>query len=120
MKYAKVENGALVAYPYTLRDFKRDNPGVSPPNDLGALSEWGVVPVTDPGKPQPSDWTIVEVEELPPVEVNGVWTVQYTEVPCGDQEAIRRQKVRDQRDFFDEIKNDPALKQLATRGSTAT
>lgn len=52
--YAKIQNGAVVKYPYTFQDFAQDYPNVDPGNRLPPLDElpaYGVVPVVVAGAP---------------------------------------------------------------------
>lgn len=94
MPYGLEQNDALVKYPYTLKDFKADNPGVSPPNNMDALADWGVVAVADAGtKPQPSDPALFKVVRGDPVKVNGSWTEQWVEQALTPEEQAAYQEV---------------------------
>ena len=101
MLFAKVENNAVVTYPYTLRLFKQDNPGVSPPNDLASLGDYGVVQVVEVQQPDPSDPMTVEVVEANPTNVGGTWTQTWVEQPlppeviASNQAAALQQAVED-------------------------
>lgn len=52
--YAKIENGAIVQYPYTLQQLGSDNPNVSFPVDLDndTLARFNVVRVVVTGAPE--------------------------------------------------------------------
>ena len=75
--YAKIEDGAVVAYPYGIATLRRDNPQVSFPNEMPdeRLKEYGVLPVAD--APQPASDNAFDVVEVDPVLVAGVWTRQW-------------------------------------------
>lgn len=73
MLLAKVSGGAVVVYPYTVAQLRRDFPTVSFPEAPRAadLSGFGVVPVTITSRPaeQPG----VVIVEASPVRVGGEW-----------------------------------------------
>ncbi len=78
MLLAKVSNGAVVAYPYSLAQLRRDYPSVSFPETPTAadLSSFGAVIVTRTGKP--ADQPGVVVVEASPARVGGEWQQSWT------------------------------------------
>ena len=114
MIFAKVENNAVVAYPYTLRMFKADNPNVSPPNDMSAasLAEYGVVQVAETPRPDPSDPMTVRVVEATPTKVSGTWTQTWVEEPLSAEEIAERQAQADQKVVEDAAKADAFVQQF--------
>lgn len=74
MLYAKVEGTAVIKYPATQTDVRRENPNVSfPAADISArqMLEYGYVPVTYTQQPTPS--STEKVSEGVPEFVEGVW-----------------------------------------------
>lgn len=83
MTHAKLEGGAIAQYPYTINDLKADYVGSSfPKNSLGGLmwptdlETFNVVEVAASTPPTPS--ATQDVIELTPIQVNGVWTRQWS------------------------------------------
>lgn len=112
--YAKVEmiGGPVLAYPYTFRLLRKDNPNVSfPRNPTDArLADWGVVAVTGSPKPLPTN-----TED--PVEVTPVWSglelVQtWAMTPVSPEEASQRQKAQRNVDERAEISADAFVAQF--------
>lgn len=66
-------------YPYPLDQLRRDYPNTSFPAQLGAalLAEYGVYPVALTAQPA-FDAATQCINELAPVQVDGVWTQQWT------------------------------------------
>lgn len=98
--YAKVEDGAVVQYPYDLYTLRQDNPNTSFPDGLSdeGYAEWGMVPVTVDPEPE-FDGVYKELEAVGPTLVDGVWTQGWSVVdrdPEDVQETIeaRRQGMR--------------------------
>jgi hypothetical protein len=77
MLYAKYKDGVLT-YPYNLTNLYQDNPHTSFPTEMwpGDIDSFGVVEVQATVSPVPTS-TQVLVENTP-VQVNGVWTQQWT------------------------------------------
>lgn len=77
--------------PYTIRQLRLDNPGVSfptsPSDDL--LAEWGVVPVETPPAPEFDPETHHAVL-LEPVEAGGKWTRMWEVRSLTDHELSER------------------------------
>jgi len=98
--YAKVEDGAVVKYPYDLYTLRQDNPNTSFPDGLSDedYAEWGMVPVAVDPEPE-FDGVYKELESVGPTLVDGVWTQGWSVVdrdPEDVQETIeaRRQGMR--------------------------
>lgn len=66
--YAKITNGVVEKYPYSIGQLRKDNPQTSFPRNPGpdTLAGFGVVPVIDPGQPAHDPYT-QSVDEFPPV-----------------------------------------------------
>ena len=105
--FAKVENNTVVKYPYSIRDFKADNPNVSPPADMGALGDYGVVPVVQVDKPAPSDPMTVRVIKGPVLNVAGVWTETWDEEALSAEQQAQKLADKDERDTHVALKADP-------------
>lgn len=94
MRYARIVGGAVAAYPYSLIDLRRDFPDTSfprvPTDEL--LASYGVLPVAETAKPEPSDPILKTVTEGTPVLVGGTWTQTWQEVDASPEEAALRQE----------------------------
>lgn len=112
MIFAKVENGVVTTYPYTLRLFKMDNPNVSPPNNMEALGDFGVAKVTEVDRPEPSDPLAVRVVEVTPTEVNGVWTQTWAEEPLSASEIADNQRGAAYKQLEDAARADAFIQQF--------
>ena len=82
MLYAKVENGAVVQYPYEIANLRKDNPNTSFPKtsmeDEHIRSDYGVIEVTELSVPVSETDNI---SEGTPVLVNGNWTQAWEQTP---------------------------------------
>ncbi len=90
MNLVKIENGAVVAYPYTRDDLRRDNPLTSFPLDLSGvdLSGFGAAVVWPSEKPEV---TIEEdVVEVAPILSGDKWRQAWQIVSVDDAEIARR------------------------------
>jgi hypothetical protein len=77
-KYAKVVDNTIVKYPYTLSDFKNDNPNtfLVLPIQEETLEKFGMVRVQAVEKPEANyNQKVVETQ---PILSNGVWLQQWT------------------------------------------
>lgn len=110
--YALIKNGAIVTYPYSDTQLRRDNPITGfpkrPSDDLhdllaewdGLLAEWGVYPVTDAPRPEHDPLTqVIEPGEV--TQVDGAWVRNWTvrdkrpeEYPIQAAEEARKEVVR--------------------------
>ena len=97
MIYAKIEDGILSRYPYTMRDLKTDNPNTSfrSGTDLSDYADYGVVEVTLTTPPEFNKYEQQLNESV--VLVDGVWTQTWTveELPDGVKLALIETKVHD-------------------------
>lgn len=112
MNYAKIVNGAVVAYPYTFRQLRLDHPQTSfpaTPTDA-TFAEYGVLPVADTAKP-PYDQTKNIVEGIP-VLVNGVWTQTWDQSAASAAEIAARQLDVDDASDFTVVKADSFIPQF--------
>jgi hypothetical protein len=77
--YAKITNGSVDQYPYTVGHLRRDNPNTSFPRNLSAetLAAWGMVTVTVPDAPSYDARTQKLEQTNVPVQVNGAWMLQW-------------------------------------------
>jgi hypothetical protein len=91
MMYAKVIDGAVVTYPYTLAMLKADNPNVSIPRDPARIriEDWNVVAVAEVARPEPSSIEVNVVEGNPAL-VDGSWTQTWAEVPATAEQIAER------------------------------
>lgn len=73
--YAKVQDGAVVAYPYGPAELMRDNPDTSFPSPMPdiVLERYGIVPV-QPCNPPVHDPVTENCVRVDPQLVDGVWT----------------------------------------------
>jgi len=78
--YAKITNGAVDQYPYTIGNLRRDNPQTSFPKRLSneLLSAWGVERVEDQEPPAYDERTQRIVREEIPTLVDSSWVLKWT------------------------------------------
>ena len=112
--YAKISNGAVDQFPYTVGNLRRDNPNTSfpkhPSNDL--LAEWDVYPVTLQDQPSFDERTQTITEAATPVLSDGNWIItwsvndktaaeiqEYDDKVADDVRAIRNQRLAET-DFY--------------------
>lgn len=101
--YAKISNGTVVEYPYSVKRLQKDNPNTSfprKPSDT-LLAEWGVYPVVNAERPQ-VDHTKNVVEGTPDL-VEGVWVQVWdvtdaTAAEIADRTLLEAMKIRRMRD----------------------
>lgn len=88
MTYALIKNNAVVKYPYTLAQFKADNPEVSLPSSptTAQLNEQGIYEVIPTPKPQ-YDWITQGVKEITPKNVGGFWTQSWEVYQLSQQQV---------------------------------
>ena len=113
--YAKVINGALVAFPYTFQELKADNPNVSFPQgvSLDAVAEFGVVPVTQQPDPVYTPATHYLVQGTPVLE-NGAWVVTRVVTAKTAEQMAQEAKEAAQMEDAAAIKVDTQVKALLT------
>lgn len=95
--FAKVTNGTLDQYPYTVGDLRRDNPNTSFPRTLSGetLAEHGLVQVQPSARPD-VDLLTHRAKEIPPIQQGGAWVQQWSVEPYADA-ADRVRADRDRR-----------------------
>lgn len=78
--YAKITNGAVDQYPYTIGDLRRENKNVSFPKNIPeeVLLEWGVVPVSEVPEPSIDVRLQKASQNSTPTQVNGSWVLEWT------------------------------------------
>lgn len=86
--YAKITNGTVEKYPYTLGQLRKDHFNVSFPKNPSAevLTQWGMVPVKETAQPT-HDPVTQNCDEGTPVQQGGSW-VQTWIVTNATQEQI--------------------------------
>ena len=101
IKYAKIENGEVVKYPYSIQDLRIDNQNVSFPSiiDESMRSKYGMLPIQRLEIQQ--DYTKNISEDIPEL-IDGVWTENWIIVDATQEEIDERLtnkwwEVRDER-----------------------
>lgn len=101
--YAKLNNGQIEIYPYTIGQLRKDNPNVSFPKNIPTdiLASFNVVEVEHVSPPTVSDTEVWH--ESNPVLDNGVWKQSYTVSNASAEDLASRlegkkQDLRRQRD----------------------
>lgn len=92
MIYAKIENGEITRFPYSIEDLRKENPNVSFPKVLNEddLETFGVVKVKLLARPPTNTLTQVLYRKNPEL-VNGEWVVGWTVETRPDAEfSVRR------------------------------
>jgi len=85
--YAKITNGVVEQFPYTLGNLRRDNPNTSFPKEIPSetLAAYGVVEVTI--TPMPAIDGRTHTQNRSVQFIDGVWTQVWTPEQLGEQEA---------------------------------
>lgn len=100
--YAKIINGVVEKYPYSIGELRKDNPSTSFPKNIpdNVLAEFGIYPVQD--TPQPSSDYTKNITEGTPVNQNGwkrTWVVSNaTSAEIQERTDSRAFNVRAERD----------------------
>ena len=103
--FAKITNGAVDKFPYSVGQLRHDNPNTSFPKQVSdeLLAEFGVVAVTE--KPAPDFDPLTHFAEWGPVPVleDGAWVVlpnvrEYSEDQIAERDAATATSIRSQRD----------------------
>ena len=78
--YAKITNGVIDQFPYTVADLRRENPATSFPKKMSHddLEEWGVYFVEVLDAPSHDELTQNLNQNSTPTLVDGVWTLGWT------------------------------------------
>lgn len=113
--YAKIKDGKVVRYPYSLQALKTDHPNVSFPRNPSAalLASYGVVTVAPAEKPAVSPDTELQ-EGLPEATAKGlrqVWTVRTLNA---NEQAARTQQIAQKQLAAYDAQLPPALEELIT------
>jgi hypothetical protein len=113
MRYAKVIDGAVVTYPYTISMLKADNPQVSFPRDPSSIriEDWNVVAVEAVARPAPSSLSVNVVEDTPAL-VDGVWRQAWKEVAASADEIAQRTQEAADADVLASTKADAFVQQF--------
>ena len=103
--FAKITNGAVDKFPYTVGQLRHDNPNTSFPKQIPdeTLLEFGMVPVTE--VPAPEFDPMTHFAEWGPVPVlqEGAWVLlptvrEYSEAQIAERDAEAAKSVRAERD----------------------
>lgn len=90
MLYALIENGVVIQFPYTERQWRRDNPNVSMRSwedcPLERLADIGVAPVVDENQPEFNRRTHTVTRISLPVLSEGVWVWRWEILPKNQQQ----------------------------------
>lgn len=80
--YAKITNGSVDQYPYTVGKLRRDNPNTSFPKRISdeMLAEWGVYSVTALEIPSYDNRTQRIEQNAQPHQESGEWLIGWTTV----------------------------------------
>lgn len=104
--YAKVQGGAVVAYPYGPNQLMQDNPDTSFPVPMPeeTLASYDVYPVVSVPRPD-YDHVTQNCTEVTPTLQNGQWTQTWLVTPATPEEITNRtneaaQLAIDKRDFL--------------------
>jgi hypothetical protein len=78
--YVKITNGEVEQYPYTLGDFRRDNPHTSFPKNIGKslLDSYGIHRVILGTHPEYNPLVQSIVQDAQPVKEGDNWSVDHT------------------------------------------
>lgn len=102
--FAKITNGAVDKFPYTVGQLRHDNPNTSFPKQISeeTMLEFGMVPVSE--VPAPEFDPMTHFAEWGPVPVlqEGAWVVlptvrEYSEAQLAERAAAKASEVRSQR-----------------------
>jgi hypothetical protein len=106
MMYVKITNGAPSKYPYSIDDFRNDNPNMSIPATLddAYLAEWGIYTVADTPEPAYNKATHRLIWGTPTL-INGQWVHTWESVLLSEEEqqnmtASQENSVRYQRNLL--------------------
>lgn len=91
MNYLLASNNTILKFPYSLEEFRSDNPQTSFPIEMSAeeLSEWGVFTVEDQIPPAFNEQTeFLEIGD--PVLVDGKWVREWNVIQASPEEVERQ------------------------------
>jgi len=89
--WAKVQSGAIVAYPYGPSELRRDFPNTSFPGAMSqdALAAWDVVPV-EPRNPPAHDYITQNCERVLPTLSGNSWVETWAVTAASEAEVEQR------------------------------
>ena len=95
--YAKIKDGSVEKYPYSITDLKKDNPNVSFPKVLNTsiLNSFGTYEVVTDSKPTYNSVNQTINKKNIPELVSGTWTLKW-ETKDKPQEDIDKEKSDEQ------------------------
>ena len=103
--FAKVTNGSIDQYPYTVGDLRRDNPNISFPKNVpeAAMASFGMYPVGYQAAPDYNPLTHRLQHSDVPALVDGKWVLTKTVVALTDDQIAdatnaKAKEVRKKRD----------------------
>jgi len=78
--FAKITNGTVGQYPYTVGNLRRDNPNTSFPRNLSdqLLADWGMYSVTEEDVPSYNERTQKVIKDITPTQENNSWVLGWT------------------------------------------
>jgi hypothetical protein len=86
--HAKIENGKVIQFPYTIADLRKDNPNVSFPEHINifTMSRYNMVGVLEGPKPVLTANQRSQRNALPTLKDGGYWMIEYTAVDSTNEE----------------------------------
>lgn len=104
--FAKITNGAVDKFPYTVGQLRHDNPNTSFPKQIPeeTMLEFGMVPVSEVPAPEFDPMThFAEWGPVPVLSEEGAWVLlptvrEYSEDQLAERAAAKASEVRSQRD----------------------
>jgi hypothetical protein len=91
MYYLKIADNEVI-YPYTIQQLREDNPNTSFPMtvylEFNTLKDFNVFPVEPTNHPE-HDVVYTKVLESVPTQIDGVWTQNWSTVPCTEEEVAQ-------------------------------
>jgi hypothetical protein len=101
IKYAKIENGEVIKYPYSIEDLRKDNSNVSFPSIIDEVTKSRYSMLSIQKVEIKEDYTKNILEDLPEL-IDGIWTQNWTIVDATQEDidqrlSIKWQEVRDER-----------------------
>lgn len=101
--YAKIKDGSVDKYPYSITDLKKDNSNVSFPDTIPTLTlnHYGVTDVVVATKPSFNSLTQTIKKKSTPELVSGVWTLKW-DIKDKTQTEIDKAKAKSQDNIRDE------------------
>ena len=81
--YAKLKDGKISQFPYTIGQLRKDNPNVSFPKNItqGILQKYGIVGVVEGPQPTPGPYQRVQRNAMPTRPIIGQYTEEDAPMP---------------------------------------